>query len=109
MRIWLLRPIEASAPEWAASVYNGDVYVRAPSEKAARAAACAQFCRTNVLSGAGSTNRGSWTNPDVASARVIDRPAWPIDGELEVLHPVRGSVKTSDVDSLVAAMCWESR
>lgn len=101
MRIWLLRPRNPSAPYWDASVYAGDVYVRAPSAEMARAAVCARFCRTGLEAGVCATNTATWTNPESVSVQPVDHPVWPVDGPLEILHPLRDTVRLPDVASPV--------
>ena len=87
MPIWRLEPLDTDDPNWRASTYADEVIVRAPSETIARLAACTQFRILAAKAIGGLVPKCPWEYAEFVSAEVVDDPAWPVEGPVEILHP----------------------
>ena len=68
LRTWKLTPQKLLNPQWALSTYRGEVYIRAPSEAAARRFAASEFAsEPSKIS-----SRSPWFFEVLVTAEVVE-------------------------------------
>jgi hypothetical protein len=91
LRTWKLTPQKLLNPQWAFSTYREEVYVRAPSETAARRYAAAQFAsEPSKIS-----PRSPWFFVLLATAEIVEDPRFASINVPGVVHPDRWSRRRS--------------
>ena len=95
MYIWKLSPIDLSSPNWEASIYKGDVVVRAESaDKARHQATRAFFIATQRK--LGEEVKGSpWRSDTESCCELLERSEYSDEGVAEILSPAETTVAQS--------------
>ena len=96
MPIYRLEPIDTDDPNWSASSYAADVYVRAPDERTARRAAWFQF--RQAVANPSERLLDPWTSPEFVAASIVTDSAWPADGPTDILHPPDSNDRIEGLD-----------
>ena len=87
MRIWRLKPLDLSAPDWRVSTHRDGVIVRAETEADARRLAAQAFgIATEVVPG-GPVAIIPWDHPWLVAAAVLEGSQYEPDGDEEILSP----------------------
>lgn len=87
MRIWRLTPIDTNDRNWDASIYKGEVIVRAPNERIARSAASLSFAiATRIIPGE-EIKFTPWRHADLVKAEPMKDGPWPAHGPISIFDP----------------------
>lgn len=87
MEIWKLIPLQPDDRVWEQSIYNGVVFVRADSEKKARAHAMIAYASATPVVVGESTKFCPWEDPNQTSAHIDEESEYDVDGETEIVGP----------------------
>lgn len=88
MPIWKLKPIDLKHHYWKASPYQGEVVVRATSEKRAREIAFGAFLTATQITTVGEKTPGDpWAEPTLVSAVEIKDQNYSDTGKEEIVGP----------------------
>lgn len=87
MKLWKLSPLDPEDFNWAASTWKAPAIIRAPNERAARAAAALAFGIATQRAPSGEIPSNPWRQDDLVRSEEVDDPRWPADGPVSILEP----------------------
>jgi hypothetical protein len=91
VRIWQLKPLDLSAPDWRASTYQGKTIVRAETEADARRLAARAFGIATEFVPGRPVAIIPWDHPRLVAAAVLVGSKYDPDGDEEILSPLATS------------------
>ncbi len=91
MRIWRLKPLDLSAPDWCASTHRNGVIVRAETETDARRLAARAFGIVPEVVPGHPVAVIPWDHPWLVAAAVLIGSQYERDGDEEILSPLATS------------------
>lgn len=87
MNIWKLSILNEDAIDWNASIYKGDVFVRAENEHDARRLASQRFCITKGKQSDGTVAAYPWMQKHLVLCEPAEDKKYAPTGEKKVLSP----------------------
>lgn len=87
MQIWRLNPIDVADPNWRASLYCGVLFIRAESEKAARAEARDAFAIGNDVPGLANPWSDQGGVRGLVEATIVHQTEYTTDGPTKIVGP----------------------
>ncbi len=88
MRIWRLKALKLSSYHWQASIYRGNVIVRAETEADARRLATQAFWKATDKIPGKEVAVNPWSDPRLVAASVLAGSQYDPDGDEEILYPL---------------------
>ena len=89
MEIWRLKPIVLDSTSWHASIYCGEVIVRARDESKARQFATREFGIATKRKLGQSIRANPWKDPKIVSCEVLNSADYDRNGPATVFLPKR--------------------
>jgi transcriptional regulator with XRE-family HTH domain len=90
MKLWKLSPVDPGNLNWAASTWKEPATIRAPSERAARAAAALAFGMAAQRAPSGEIPSNPWRQEHLVRAEAVVDSRWVVDGPVSILEPTWG-------------------
>ena len=90
MPLWILKPVDASDRNWAASTYNGDVVIRAADMRRARRLASLSYALATNHKPGETIRSVPWTQADLVDANQVNATKdYAEEGDEGIVWPVK--------------------